>query len=537
MASFSPKNAVLEKLRQTDIVSKLRCYHAPSSLERAQIVKLIKDGRDEMQRLNSLILLIHHQYKSIEAHVSDHESLLAPIHKLPNEVLGVIFNLIYQDDDSRCSMTLKEPPVSFYLASVCHHWRNVALTIPSLWSKIDIQLDFFNEFTEENRAIVERRLDLQLKNSSDYSLDISLSGLFEGGSLGFDPATFVLVETVFRTSSRWRYAKLNLPKSLEVTSVFGCYLEISWPEAFPRLESLSLAVQLEEPFIDPDYFNDQYDVFCRAPVLKKLELDVNVMQTSLTFPFSQLSHLILPLPVPFDVAYDALHSAKDVHNLTLTLENYIPEPSPISIGSMPIVSISSDVVTLDINADKATSSSETVSNDAVCSLLGQIQIQRASSLRIDCFFQLWTEIQLLALQRSIHSSLPVLTALELNGSFLTEEALISFLPLFPSIQSLSVVEGRRKRYPVLGNGGYIMHLRSMVRTAFLQALNSNHTRSGLIPLPHLRSLSLELLNLKSHSKRWCSPVGAPSSRSRRIPIKVAVGISPVLFCTRSNGRG
>ncbi|KAL1680423.1 hypothetical protein EV122DRAFT_207944 [Schizophyllum commune] len=60
-------------------------------------------------------------------------SLIAPIRSIPNEILGLVFELYV--DNRRLSLAYKDP--IWLLTRVCRVWRKVALSSPWLWTRID----------------------------------------------------------------------------------------------------------------------------------------------------------------------------------------------------------------------------------------------------------------------------------------------------------------------------------------------------------------------------------------------------------------
>ncbi|KAF9265446.1 hypothetical protein L218DRAFT_1075566 [Marasmius fiardii PR-910] len=82
----------------------------------AQIVLEARCAINEMTREKSLI----------EEKVSRTQSYLAPIRRLPSELLSYVFNWCFQD----------HPCCAWILAAVCRKWRRLALNMPRIWSKV-----------------------------------------------------------------------------------------------------------------------------------------------------------------------------------------------------------------------------------------------------------------------------------------------------------------------------------------------------------------------------------------------------------------
>ncbi|KAI0801867.1 hypothetical protein BC629DRAFT_1494908 [Irpex lacteus] len=116
------------------------------------------------------------------------------INELPAELLGYIFELGYlaendkvdsgeddddiEDDESFDSLSHsshsssnheRDLPIELLVSRVCQHWRNVAIGLPALWTKLEFK-DPFNDF-EQQRTYLER--------AKGAPLDISIDCTFE----------------------------------------------------------------------------------------------------------------------------------------------------------------------------------------------------------------------------------------------------------------------------------------------------------------------------------------------------------------------
>jgi hypothetical protein len=90
------------------------------------------------QEEQSLASLVEDRIRSISALKQEHALLdfallrtrayLAPIRRLPRELLREIFVHVWQD----------QPTVSWVLASVCRSWRELALAVHLIWSKVPL---------------------------------------------------------------------------------------------------------------------------------------------------------------------------------------------------------------------------------------------------------------------------------------------------------------------------------------------------------------------------------------------------------------
>ncbi|THU82468.1 hypothetical protein K435DRAFT_555622, partial [Dendrothele bispora CBS 962.96] len=79
---------------------------------------------------------LRNQQQRIYRRIDQCRSLLAPIRKLPPEVLGRIFRLVCIENSAAAEI---DCPAA-HLSHVCAGWRDLARTTPSLWSHISINL-------------------------------------------------------------------------------------------------------------------------------------------------------------------------------------------------------------------------------------------------------------------------------------------------------------------------------------------------------------------------------------------------------------
>ncbi|PBK65171.1 hypothetical protein ARMSODRAFT_446205 [Armillaria solidipes] len=78
--------------------------------------------------------------------ISVYKSYLAPIRRLPVELLGEIFSEVcaFPFGNAVCE-TLRSPAQTpLLIASVCSHWRSICLSFPQLWSVMFVDADDIN---------------------------------------------------------------------------------------------------------------------------------------------------------------------------------------------------------------------------------------------------------------------------------------------------------------------------------------------------------------------------------------------------------
>ncbi|KAF9474931.1 hypothetical protein BDN70DRAFT_814909, partial [Pholiota conissans] len=64
---------------------------------------------------------------------------LAPVSRLPAEILGIIFSLVQTREVNPNGKREGTPLQWLNVTYVCQYWRNVALDFPSLWVDLPVQ--------------------------------------------------------------------------------------------------------------------------------------------------------------------------------------------------------------------------------------------------------------------------------------------------------------------------------------------------------------------------------------------------------------
>ncbi len=99
----------------------------------------------EMSRMKSALEKLQNVRKSLSDCIQTSEALLAPVRRVPRDVLQYIFECLCvsvsynpfpkRDDMPLISMT------PFYLSSVCFYWRSICLSSPRLWTSVFVNAD------------------------------------------------------------------------------------------------------------------------------------------------------------------------------------------------------------------------------------------------------------------------------------------------------------------------------------------------------------------------------------------------------------
>lgn len=150
--------------------------------------------------------------------------LLHPIRRVPGDVLALVFEALLDVD---------EPSATFVVSSVCRHWRQTALDIPTLWSYIEVPYlgpgDPVKPWTTY--------LDVVLRRSKQAPLVIAIC-LAENKKINR-----ILLEAVLSASHRWTSLKIDvgIMEHLELAQRLMGFVDA------PVLEKLALYIPTPTP--------------------------------------------------------------------------------------------------------------------------------------------------------------------------------------------------------------------------------------------------------------------------------------------------
>ncbi|KIK63429.1 hypothetical protein GYMLUDRAFT_95525 [Collybiopsis luxurians FD-317 M1] len=176
----------------------------PSSLD----IKLI-NGSIEM--INQYLARLQMRIKQYQQQKLRYKSLLCGVRKLPAEILSEIFVLCtnprptIDERDDRCVLYPKPSDYPCRLSQVCRRWRDIAKSMPSLWSCIS--LPHYTPVAQTKYAgIVQRALELSRQSPLYLTLSISAFGNREQThKKKIVEAVAGTLDDLMTQISRWRY--------------------------------------------------------------------------------------------------------------------------------------------------------------------------------------------------------------------------------------------------------------------------------------------------------------------------------------------
>ncbi|CAK5268253.1 unnamed protein product [Mycena citricolor] len=165
----------------------------PSSENEAQlIVAAIADAQKKLNDLEAHITALQHQGAKLRHFISQHNSILAPIRRVPNEILTEVFRVCVDQDARR-----ERRRVPWTITWVCARWRAVALNAPHLWRSVSIFVGGY-----DHAAPGPGKLETQLARAGAVPLSVHVHSNVEIGELyPFEP--------IYETCRRWELASIT----------------------------------------------------------------------------------------------------------------------------------------------------------------------------------------------------------------------------------------------------------------------------------------------------------------------------------------
>ncbi|KAJ7677703.1 hypothetical protein DFH06DRAFT_1291172 [Mycena polygramma] len=217
---------------------------------------------------------------ALRRYIADYSSLLAPIRLLPVDILQMIFLHPDMHDLEQMGPQVVTEYDTEGITAVCHHWRDVALGIPQLWSSFQVSLG-------HGRYSSLEWIRLRLERSKSAPLSVRFHHWRPVRKV--DPAdqprhvksVEEIVGELVGHAERWCH--IALPSSSEFLSFLA--------PALNRLLGLQTIVFLD----GPDQHSRECDVFANTPRLRTLGLRQEEHAAKFPpLPWAQLTHASIP---------------------------------------------------------------------------------------------------------------------------------------------------------------------------------------------------------------------------------------------------
>ncbi|KAE9407388.1 hypothetical protein BT96DRAFT_131664 [Gymnopus androsaceus JB14] len=281
------------------ILEKLRWESGPASVQPTEVALILQRAKRDLKNHESEIhrhlgcpncsVLWTTNQELLQAYVTEVQSLLSPIRKIPDEILRFIFHycdtnrfLVSSVQSLDAIDDLRDKP-ALAVSSVCSRWRRNGLSMPSLWSRVLVDFQRTQLHEMEDAKIIFA-LNKFFTRSLPSLLDLTVRiGRAESHHTG--PVLTHLVDH----THRWRNftyfseaynlysmfvddpldARPTFPflEDLEIIHVFQG--DLSWfTDTAPRLKSLILPGSISPVMVEDGELQALFDVTFNLAFLK-----------------------------------------------------------------------------------------------------------------------------------------------------------------------------------------------------------------------------------------------------------------------------
>ncbi|KIK63434.1 hypothetical protein GYMLUDRAFT_41119 [Collybiopsis luxurians FD-317 M1] len=148
----------------TSLHAKLRSEYGPASVQLDEVHRILGNLHQDLKVLESASLEIETHRSCILEYGAQIQSLLAPVRKIPNEILQQIFdeccdmNYFVVSKPSPTSVRSLRRKPAMAISSVCSRWRTIAFSMPQMWTGISLEwnwdakddMDDFDKLEHQN---------------------------------------------------------------------------------------------------------------------------------------------------------------------------------------------------------------------------------------------------------------------------------------------------------------------------------------------------------------------------------------------------
>ncbi|KAL0581616.1 hypothetical protein V5O48_000432 [Marasmius crinis-equi] len=366
---------------------------------------------DEMKRLKTAMLMLENKKKDLEGVVDKCRSLLAPVHRLPNEVLTRVLSL------TRGMEYALEPsviPTSVALSMVCGRWRDVMLSTPGLWSDLHIEFALW----KGKFPVLERLVRIFMQRSGLRPLVVRMDLRDINNFMEGHDDILPIINILFHHCARWQ--RLALGNYSQWSSLLWNRRE----RDFPALEALQILWNNSLPSV-------AHTLFKGSPSLKRFEvgsLDV----------FGNDEHLKLPLR-----QIEFLTVRKSSASATLKFLSSFPQLKELKL--MQCGGHLGDYTGQYISDTVNSASFTWKSQEDADTILRRLTLPQLTSLTMGCPWQFeWTPWVGSSATDFLARSACTITSLCLDRLPMADRQVIALLELMPALANLEINEAPAK---------------------------------------------------------------------------------------------
>ncbi|PBK86710.1 hypothetical protein ARMGADRAFT_1086220 [Armillaria gallica] len=279
------------------VVEHIRCLES-------EIIVCHDEIQQPQSQALSLDTRLRHEEDLAVQDLKNHKSIFAPVRRLPNEVLLRIFQLsIATKLSSRCSLDVTI--VSWLLGYICHHWRDLSRSSPSLWTGMSLISECPSDCPPGKHRLLQNLLSLS--GSSPLSIYVEMVHPYDAKTphhcAGDDRDT--ILEDIVLHSQRWSHINFTICGPVSALQDFSSNL--------PLLRTLYLMTHDHNLA-----YAHILRMFSSAPLLQDLAFSGNIVQwreLSRAVPLFQLTKLVVTIKEPENANPDFYACAKEARAL------------------------------------------------------------------------------------------------------------------------------------------------------------------------------------------------------------------------------
>ena len=393
-----------------------------------------------------------------------HKSLLSSSRLLPNELLIEIFLFFAQPED----LTTYVAP--WVLGHICRRWRNISLSMPSLWKYFPpIRIGHSNSSKSANRQ--RRWVAVLLSRSSGSTISLYLHTSTYSSGLN-------TLKMIISHSERWEHVSLDIYDLFDFGSI---------RRRLSSLQSLELRMQKRRMI--------QCDLFGNAPNLTDITLYPRPRFGTFTLPWHQIQSYKDEMTDLYDIGHLLMAFPSELRTLHFTTDgafSYAYDPTRDDLGHYALPNL--------------TSLTFESFHRNMCPR-GLLDTLTCPNLREVVFLSFSLHDLSLELQNLIQRSACNLQSLVFFGG--SSESLFAILQLTPSLTHLTI------------NDPTLTHMEMLTRT-------SDGPRISWKLIPRLQTLTLiiskaitDFLNLVEIVAARCDPERAQPTALRSLRLRIA----------------
>ncbi|KAJ8095188.1 hypothetical protein PM082_010410 [Marasmius tenuissimus] len=244
--------------------------------------KEMKECQAEINRLWSAMHLLENKRNGLKKTMEKCRSLLSPVHRLPAEVLAIIFSFCRQTND------LVRPscrPTALQVVQVCGRWREIGLETPSLWSSIHIALKHWKDKAGSLTVLTKLFMERSKKSPLDLALEFYADGVAESDTSEY--SLLPVIAALSRNCVRWRSITLRIPKPFTQQKLFFNGVH---GQTLPSLQELRL-IGTGKSNTGNGFPDKLPGLFTHCPSLHTLDINYRFTNNRLALPRHQIKTL------------------------------------------------------------------------------------------------------------------------------------------------------------------------------------------------------------------------------------------------------